>query len=43
MIAQILPVDRFEKIREDYKNFVPRPFKLSSIVSLEDEINWIID
>jgi hypothetical protein len=43
MIAQILPIYRFEKIREEYKNFVPQHFKMSSIVSLEDDINWIID
>jgi hypothetical protein len=43
MIAQILPLDRFEKIREEYKTFIPKPFKMSSIVSLEDDINLIID
>ena len=43
MIAQILPVDRFEKIREEYKNFIPKPFKMSSIVSIVDDMNWIID
>jgi hypothetical protein len=43
MIAEILPVDRFEKVREEYKSFIPKPFKMSSIVSIEDDINWIID
>jgi len=44
MIAEILPLDRFEKIREEYKTFIPKPFNFqSSIVSLEDDINWIID
>jgi hypothetical protein len=43
MIAQIFPVDRFEKIREEYRTFIPKPFNFqSSIVSLEDDINWII-
>jgi hypothetical protein len=42
MIAEILPVDRFEKVREEYKSFMPKPFNMSSIVSIEDDINWII-
>jgi hypothetical protein len=44
LIADILPIDRFEKIREEYRTFIPKPFNLqSSIVSLVDDINWIID
>ena len=44
MIAQLLPVDRYEKIREEFRFFIPKPFTFqSSIVSLEDDINWIID
>ena len=44
MIAEILPIDRFEKIGEEYKTFIAKPFNFqSSIVSLEYEINWIID
>jgi hypothetical protein len=44
LIADILPVDRFEKVREEYLAFIPKPFNFqSSIVSLEDDINWIID
>jgi hypothetical protein len=44
LIGDILATDRFEKIREEYKTFIPKPFYLqSSIVSLEDDINWIID
>ena len=45
MIAQILPIDRFEKVREDFKLYsLPKAsFHMSSIVSLEDDMNWIID
>ena len=44
MIAQILPVDRFEKIKEGYKTFIPKQiFSKSSIISLEDDMDWIID
>jgi hypothetical protein len=44
LIAEILPVDRFEKVREEYETFIPKPFNLkSSIISLEDDIYWIID
>jgi hypothetical protein len=44
IIEQILPVDSFEKIEEEYKAVIQKPSILqSSIVSVEDDINWIID
>jgi hypothetical protein len=45
LIAEILPIDRFEKIREEYKFLIlPKPYNFeSSIVSIEYDINWIIE
>ena len=44
IVEPILPVDSFEKIREQNKADVPKPITFqSSIVSLQDDINWIID
>jgi hypothetical protein len=42
LIAEIVPIDRFEKIRDDFNVLKPITFQ-SSIVSAYDDMNWIID